>query len=144
MHVWLGKMTVAPSRAVLSILPKLNLTKNAKQPNKQLEFWNQSHAQQREEWHYLIKDTCVIIKCLSQCLHDTEDSSLKNIWTSVSWQLSPNVTFMGTNFVEASQLLKSPAKKNACKETKGKERILRQYKWNKDSRVAVSLYNQGI
>ena len=89
MHVWLGKMTVAPSRAVLSILPKLNLTKNAKQPNKQLEFWNQSHAQQREEWHYLIKDTCVIIKCLSQCLHDTEDSSLKNIWTSVSWQLSP-------------------------------------------------------
>ena len=88
MHVWLGKMTVAPSRAVLSILPKLNLTKNAKQPNKQLEFWNQSHAQQREEWHYLIKDTCVIIKCLSQCLHDTEDSYLKNIWSSVSWQLS--------------------------------------------------------
>ena len=51
---------------------------------------------------------------------------------------------MGTKFVEASQLLKSPAKKNTCKETKGKERILRQYKWNKDSRVAVSLYNQGI
>ena len=88
MHVWQGKMTVAPTRAVLSILPKLNLTKNAKQPNKQLEFWNQSHAQQREEWHYLIKDTCVIIKCLSQCLHDTEDSYLKNIWSSVSWQLS--------------------------------------------------------
>lgn len=119
MHVWLGKMTVAPSRAVLSILPKLNLTKNAKQPNKQLEFWNQSHAQQREEWHYLIKDTCVIIKCLSQCLHDTEDSSLKNIWTSVSWQLSPKEeeVFMRKqyNFYENKLCRSLPTFEKSCK-----------------------------